>query len=240
MRFVGQLDAAGRDERGVGCRDERRAGELRDRDVIGMSVAALGGEGHHDVRPDPAHVRGDLRGRLVGIGAIEVAVDVVEQRELPQAEDPGRAPELGLAHRADDRRPRPIGADPAALAARRGHEIRLDALGGALREHAAAAERLVVRVGENAEQTERAGQRDGSYGRGSAGERGRQSTAPEPSRRVSSRRGRGRAPRSPRAQRARSPRRGGDVRHRRPGRARRRRRRPLRPRAPSSSRRPRP
>ena len=124
-----------------------------DGDVVGMAVAAVRAEGDHDVRPEPADDLGHLvhQGREPGVG--EGAVDVVQAVHFRDAEALAGQAQLGLPDGGDG--PPAAGgsvADLAGLAAGRRFHHDLGALFGVAGERSSGAERLVVRMGEDAEQ----------------------------------------------------------------------------------------
>ena len=63
----------------------------------GWPYAPSGSERHDDVRADSSDVRGDALDRLPRVGAVEVAVAVVEQRHVANAQRGGRRAKLTLA-----------------------------------------------------------------------------------------------------------------------------------------------
>ncbi len=76
---------------------------------------------------------------------------------LADAEFLGRGPKLRFPCGADDLGARPLAAvaEAAALAARGGDEIRLDAFRGVFGQRPARPQRFIVGVGEDAHQSER-------------------------------------------------------------------------------------
>jgi hypothetical protein len=87
---------------------------------------------------------------------IERAVGVVEEADLAQAELLRRSPKLRLPRAADHvrRRTRDRVPESAALAARRGHEVRRNPFGGRQGQGPAGAERFVVGMRQHAHQSE--------------------------------------------------------------------------------------
>ena len=83
-------------KRGVGRSDDRRRGELRDRDVIGMSVGAVRSERHDDVGLDPPQVSDNGRDRLARVRAVEMLIAIVEQRDFAHTQHRGGGAQLRL------------------------------------------------------------------------------------------------------------------------------------------------
>ena len=70
-----------RTERGIGRSDDGRGRELRDRDVIRMSVRAVRSERHDDVRTNSPQVRGDACDHLARRSALSrLLIAIFEQR----------------------------------------------------------------------------------------------------------------------------------------------------------------
>jgi len=65
-------------ERGVGCGDDGRRGELGDRNMIGMSVSAVGSERHDDIGLDPPHVSYNGGDSLAWIRTVEMLIVVIQ------------------------------------------------------------------------------------------------------------------------------------------------------------------
>ncbi len=145
----------------VGRLENRRARELRQRDVIGMAVMAVHRKRHHHLRPDAADVRGDLGDDLARICPIHVAVNEVEKTDFLQAESLGRAAQLLFAQLAEHAQAGILllGAEPAALPARAADQVRLHPLGGILRQRRSHAERFVVGMRKDSQQSQRFGHR---------------------------------------------------------------------------------
>ena len=127
--------------------------------MIGMAVGAVGRERQDDLRPQAADFARDGRDGLRGIGPVQVLVDVIEHREVADAERRRRGPQFLLANprervRAGMLRRIAMPAEPAALAARRGDERRLDAFGRIPRQRAPDAERLIIGMGEHRQQSQ--------------------------------------------------------------------------------------
>jgi hypothetical protein len=100
-------------------------------------------------------MRYQLANRLGRVGAIELAILVVEEDDLAQAKHLCCSAELGLTHSAQRVRSW-IGrcvALPAALAARGGHQEGRNSLGGVSRQDAACAKRLVVGMCQDAHES---------------------------------------------------------------------------------------
>jgi hypothetical protein len=142
--------------RRVGRGHHRRRGELADGDVIGVTISAFRPERHHDLRPHPAEVTGNSGDGLGCVDAVERAVGVVEEADLAQAELLGRGPKLRLPRAPNHvrRRTRDRVPESAALAARRGHQVRRNPFGGRQGQGAAGAERFVVGMRQHAHQSE--------------------------------------------------------------------------------------
>ena len=77
MRSHGLDSVAGK--RGVRRGDDGRRGELRDRDVIRMSVRAVWSERHDDIGTNPPQVPDNARDSLTWVRPVEMLVVVVEQ-----------------------------------------------------------------------------------------------------------------------------------------------------------------
>ncbi len=144
-----------------GCGDDRRRGELRDRDVIGMAVGAVGPERHDDVGTDAPDVSSDAVDDLAGRGAIELLVVIVEQ---PTS---SRTPSTAAAARSSrlaDRRQRTgagvrlvvwrMAAIPARVASRGSQQGHVDAFRRVLRQRSAEAQRLVVGMRQHGHQSQ--------------------------------------------------------------------------------------
>lgn len=80
------LAAAVADERRICGNHDGRRGELGNGDVIGMPVCAVRTKRHDHVGTAPAELAGDGCDRVVGIGAGQLLIRVVEQRHPPHAE----------------------------------------------------------------------------------------------------------------------------------------------------------
>ena len=148
-------------ERGVAGGDDRRGRELGDRDVIGMSVSAVGPERQDNVGTDPPQVPDDSRDGLSWIRAVQLLVAVVEERHFAHAQDPRGGAQLRLTD-LSQRLPagmlrivRTVAPVAAAVAARRGHQRDFDAFGSVLRERAAHAQGFVIGVREDRHQSAR-------------------------------------------------------------------------------------
>src|SRR5437667_7545975 len=89
------------------------------------------------------------------VGLFELAVVIVEEVDLTQAQDLRRFLQLALTDSAQLRRPGIVfrGPEPAFLAAGSCHKVGLNALGRVLGEDASYTQRFVIRVGENAEES---------------------------------------------------------------------------------------
>ena len=74
----------------VGRRDDRRGRELRDRDVIGMAVRAVGRERQDDLRDAPGGSARRSQTPRVGFARSSCCILVVEQRTRRDAEHRGR------------------------------------------------------------------------------------------------------------------------------------------------------
>jgi len=132
-----------------GC-DARRRRELRDRDVVGMAVAAVGRKRQDHVRPHAEDVAHDGRDRFGRFGAIEILVPIGEHAEVGNAERLAGRAELGLANFSERVRPgmfrrseRMRDVAPA-IAAGRADNRRLHTFARVSREHSAEPQRLVV------------------------------------------------------------------------------------------------
>src|SRR5438876_1374206 len=66
----------------IGRRNDRRRRELRDGDVIGVAVVSSGVERDDHIRTRPPHMRHELTDRLGRVGAIKLAISVVEEDDL--------------------------------------------------------------------------------------------------------------------------------------------------------------
>ena len=123
-----------------------------------MAVGAVGRKREDDLRPHAADLVDDGGRRLGGIGAIEMLIDVVEERHVADAEHARGGAQLLFADGAERlgtgvvRRSERMPHVAAALPARRGEEIRLDAGARGAHERPAEPERLVVRVRRRHEQ----------------------------------------------------------------------------------------
>src|SRR5262249_50873139 len=119
--------------------------------MIGVTIAALWPEGDHDMWPHPPQVPNDLANHLTRIRLVEVAVGIIEEIDLANAQPSRRRIQLGLAYGAERRWAGVVAgvAEPAALAARRRHKVDLNSFGGILGQRAAITERLVVGVGQH-------------------------------------------------------------------------------------------
>src|SRR5437763_10235051 len=96
MRRHGCRQVAG-GKRGIGGGDNRRGRELRDRDVIWMSVSAVGPERDDDVGTNPPQLHGDVRNRHAWVRPVEMLIAVVEDRYLADAQYRRGGAQLGLA-----------------------------------------------------------------------------------------------------------------------------------------------
>ena len=97
----------------------------------------------------------DPTDRLGRVGLVEVAVEVVEKLDVSNAQHLRSRQQLGRANLAERLRPR-IGAWitlPATLAAGCGDEVEFDARRSILRQCAAGTQCLIVRVGEDTQQS---------------------------------------------------------------------------------------
>jgi hypothetical protein len=94
----------------------------------------------------------DTLDRLGRIGLVEVAIEVVQELDLANAQHLRGGKQFGRAELTQRDRPWIIAwiCLPAALAARRGNEIGFDARRRVLRQRAARAQCLVIGVGEDA------------------------------------------------------------------------------------------
>jgi hypothetical protein len=121
-----------------------------------MSIEATGVEGDHNVWPHPPQLRHQRADRLIWSGLVELAIDIVEEADLLEAQRACRQAQLGLAHPPQRRRAWVVvwGAGPAVLAARGRHQIGRDAFGGVSGQDAARPQRFVVGVGQDAHQLE--------------------------------------------------------------------------------------
>ena len=130
----------------------RRAGG---RYMVRVAVHAVLVKCDHDMRSDAPDVPDQLLRKNALVSFIEFAVVIVEKVDLSKAQDLRRFLQLALADFPQLRRPwilfrRP---EPALLAAGRGDQVGLNALGGIFGEDASYAQRFVIRVGENAEES---------------------------------------------------------------------------------------
>src|SRR5262249_58201176 len=88
---------------GVGGRDESGCCKLRDRDVIRMSVRAVGPEGHDNVGTELSQLRDNAADGLAWIGAIEMLVWIVEHGHFAKPQHCCGGPQLRLANRRQRR-----------------------------------------------------------------------------------------------------------------------------------------
>ncbi len=130
--------------------------QLRDGDVVGMTVRTERIEGDDDLRPDPSNVAGDLLARLGSIGAIQLAVEIIQQADFTHAELARRRAQLGFPGLSDNRRPRrcALVVESAPFTARRRDDEGLDAFSRVFRENPSRPERLIVGMGKHAHQPE--------------------------------------------------------------------------------------
>ena len=127
--------------------------------MIGVAVGPVGAEGDHDLGPQAAQVGGDPVGRLPGVGLVEVAVNVAEQRQLADTQGRHRAAQLSLTEARHRGQAGVVGrvALPAALAEGGCHQIRLDPLGGVLCQGSATTKGFIVGVGQDSHQAQGVG-----------------------------------------------------------------------------------
>ena len=85
----------------IGGGRNRIAGETADRDVIGMQVETVRIERRDHVRPNAANQRHERSANLVRRSLGQLAVAVVEQLQLVEADDPRRLSQLALAERRE-------------------------------------------------------------------------------------------------------------------------------------------
>ena len=90
----------------VGCGGNGSRGELRDRDVIRMSVGAVGPERHDGIGAHSSEMPDNLRDNLPRVDAIEMLVVMIEQGHFTHAQRRCRSAELRLADRREGRRAR--------------------------------------------------------------------------------------------------------------------------------------
>ncbi|CAA9230774.1 MAG: hypothetical protein AVDCRST_MAG26-952 [uncultured Chloroflexia bacterium] len=121
-----------------------------------MAIRAVGSEGDDHLRSNAPQVAHDLAGRLGGVSLVQVAVDVVEEGHVADAQRVCRVVELACPQLTQRTGAGIVGgvALPAALATRRREEVHFDVLGGIPGERAARAERLVVGMGKDGQQLE--------------------------------------------------------------------------------------
>jgi hypothetical protein len=77
-----------------GGRHHRRGRELRDGDVIRMSVGAVRAERHDDLGAMPPQLADDAQGRLPRIGRVELPVAVAEERDVANTQRLRCGPQL--------------------------------------------------------------------------------------------------------------------------------------------------
>src|SRR5688572_2262831 len=113
---------------GIGCQNNRSAGELRYRDVIRVTVTSIRSKRSDDMRPDATNMGCNLSLGFDGIGSIEVAIDVVEKICAANSQLPGRGAQFRFTHLANDVQLGPHGSvsETAALAARRRYQVRVN------------------------------------------------------------------------------------------------------------------
>src|SRR5579871_2111275 len=140
----------------------RRRRELRDRDVIGMSVCAVRSEGDHDVWTDAYELRDDARYYVAWIDTIELGIVKVEDRGVMDAKRRGGGAQLLLPDAGERGGPgmprvaRGEASKPTALTPRgRDHGDR-DAFGRVLCQRSPEAKRLVIGMRKHRHQPPRA------------------------------------------------------------------------------------
>jgi hypothetical protein len=140
----------------IGGGKNRGSRELTDRDVIGVSIRAVGIERDNHMRADAPQMSNDFCNGFGGIRLIEVAINVIEEAHLADAEFSRGVEQFRFADLAERFQARIVlfVAPPAAFAARGGDEICLDSLGGILRQRPAHAQGFIVGMSENAHQAE--------------------------------------------------------------------------------------
>jgi hypothetical protein len=123
--------------------------------MVGVAVRSFRPEGHHNLRPNAPDVRDNLPDRLGGVCLIEVVVEVGEKLDISNAQHLRSRQEFGGAKLAERLRPR-IGAWitlPATLATCCGDQGKFDARRSILGQRAASTQGLIVRVGEDTQQS---------------------------------------------------------------------------------------
>src|SRR5512136_2542254 len=87
------------------CRgDNSRRGELGDGDVIGMSVSTVGGECHDHIRLNAPDVPCNDADHHTWVGAVEMLVAVIQQRDFAHAQDRRGGAQLGFTYARQRRR----------------------------------------------------------------------------------------------------------------------------------------
>jgi hypothetical protein len=132
-----------------GCR-----GELGDRDMVGMTVCAIGPECDHDLGLQPSDLESDPVDDFFRRHPIEIAVDVVQQHHFPNPEDPGGRTQFTFPHPTHVFEARTLGEIPVPSPlppGGRDHEG-VNALGGIPGQRAPHSQRFIVRMGQHTHQ----------------------------------------------------------------------------------------
>jgi hypothetical protein len=107
---------------------DRSRRQLRDRDVVGVAVHALGAERQHHIGAVQPHHGGDAGDRRHGRGPIQLAVPIAEEGEMADAQDLGGLLQFARAPGRHRLRTGVRSELPALLTPRRHHQARLDTL----------------------------------------------------------------------------------------------------------------
>lgn len=139
----------------IRCQNQRGPCELRYRDVVRVTISAVWSKCCDDVRPDPSNMSRNFPLHLNRIGAVQVAIDVIEKIHTADSQFPGRCVQFRFTSLANRAQPRPLCSIPetAPLAARRRHQVRVNTFARVLREGPAHSKRFVVGMRENAHQS---------------------------------------------------------------------------------------
>src|SRR6185369_14573016 len=87
----------------VGGANDGGGRELRDRNVIGVAVGAEWVERDDHVRPNAANVSRDLLDGFVRVRAVQLRIQIIEERDLAHTQRCRGGTQLGLARTSNDR-----------------------------------------------------------------------------------------------------------------------------------------